>query len=93
MKLHHFTAPTTEKVSRARSIGRALAPIAPVVAVQPTTRQVTEVKLADIKKPAAKLSKKPAVADDAEAMHDFAVSQLEGSSSAFNAHHKIKHYD
>lgn len=94
MKLHHFVATTlSEEGNRARTIGRALAP--PAAVAQPVVVQpVSEVKLADIKKLDDKPAKKaPAAKVDTDAMHDFAVSQLEDSSCAYNAHHKIKHYD
>lgn len=86
MKLHHFvTAKAPDGGNRAREIGKVLA--------APATRPVTEIKLSDIKKVDIRSSAKKDRLDKTEEMRAYAVTQLEGSSCAHNAYHKIKHYD
>lgn len=91
MKLHHFiTANVSEDGNRAREIGKALAPAVAPVTAQP----VTEVKLSDIKKVETKKPKTIEKDDDlTQAMRDYAVDQLEGSTHSSLIHRKIRHYD
>lgn len=88
MKLHHFvTANVSEDGNRARQIGKALAPQVP-------PQPVTEVKLADIKKVEVKKAKTGETDEDlVQAMRDYAVDQLEGSTHSSLIHRKIRHYD
>lgn len=81
MKLHHFiTAKNDDGAQRLQELGKVLAP---------EVKQVTEVKLAEIKN---KPAKKKTEVDAEQEMRDFAVDQL-ASSTSHSAHHKIKHYD
>lgn len=87
MKLHHFiSAKVSDANQHVRNLGKALSPeISPVREPVPYTQSVAEAR-----KKASDIKTEPT--DKVEAMRDFAVSQLEGSS-CHSAHHKIKHYD